>query len=74
MSGKDIPLSARIVSVADVFDALSSRRVYKKAWTEEEVLEELRKMSGTQFDPEIVDVFFEVYPQIKAIQNMWPDA
>lgn len=74
LSGKDIPLSARIVSVADVFDALSSRRVYKKAWTEEEVLEELRKMSGTQFDPEIVDVFFEVYPQIKAIQNMWPDA
>ena len=73
MSGEEIPLSARIVAVADVFDALSSQRVYKKAWTEEEVLNEIKAQSGKQFDPEIVDIFLELVPQIKAIQNTWPD-
>ena len=73
MSGTDIPLAARIVAVADVFDALSSRRVYKEAWTEEDVFAELKAQSGTQFDPEIIEIFFEVIPQIKAIQNTWPD-
>jgi len=52
---------------------LSSQRVYKKAWTEEEVLNEIKAQSGKQFDPEIVDIFLELVPQIKAIQNTWPD-
>lgn len=73
MSGEAIPLAARIVAVADVFDALSSQRVYKKAWTEEEVLNEIKSQSGKQFDPEIVDIFFELLPQIRSIQNTWPD-
>ena len=71
--GNEIPLAARIVAVADVFDALSHRRCYKDAWNEEDVLNELKKQSGTQFDPEIIDVFFEVYPTIKDIQNSLPD-
>lgn len=74
LSGDEIPLSARIVTIADVFDALSSSRVYKKAWTEEEVYEELKKQSGKQFDPELIEIFFEVLPQIKAIQASWPNA
>ncbi len=73
LAGDEIPLAARIVAVADVFDALSHRRCYKDAWNEEDVLNELKKQSGTQFDPEIIDVFFEVYPTIKEIQKSLPD-
>ena len=60
-------------AVDPLIDALSHRRCYKDAWNEEDVLNELKKQSGTQFDPEIIDVFFEVYPTIKDIQNSLPD-
>ena len=72
--GEEIPLTGRIVSVADVFDALCSRRVYKEPWTEEDVLNEIRNLSGTKFDPELVDIFFEILPSIKQIQNLYPEA
>ena len=65
LKGEEIPLSARIVAVADVFDALSHRRCYKDAWSEGDVLNELKSQSGLQFDPEVIDAFFEVYPTIK---------
>ena len=71
--GEEIPLSGRIVSLADVFDALCSKRVYKEPWTEEDVLHEIRKLSGTKFDPGLVDVFFEILPNIKQIQQLYPD-
>ena len=71
---EEIPLTGRIVSLADVFDALCSRRVYKEPWTEEDVLAEIKKMSGTKFDPEIVDIFFEILPSIKQIQKLYPEA
>ncbi len=71
--GDEIPLFGRIVAISDVYDALSSRRVYKEAWTEEQVLEEIRSMAGTQFDPEIVDVFFKVLPNIKTISEKYQD-
>ncbi|MDR3200527.1 MAG: response regulator [Spirochaetales bacterium] len=71
--GEEIPLAGRIVAVADVYDALCSRRVYKEPWTEEQVLEEIRKLAGTKFDPELVDVFFEVLPNIKQIENLYPE-
>ena len=73
LKGEEIPLSARIVAVADVFDALSHRRCYKDAWSEGDVLNELKSQSGLQFDPEVIDAFFEVYPTIKEIQNSLPD-
>ncbi len=73
LSGNEIPLSARIVAIADVFDALSHKRCYKDAWNEEDVLNELKKQSGAQFDPELIDVFFDVYPTIKEIQKSLPD-
>lgn len=55
LSGDAIPLVGRIVAVADVFDALTSDRPYKEAWSVERALDEIRKCSGTQFDPQVVD-------------------
>lgn len=55
LSGTDIPISGRIVSVADVFDALSTVRLYKPAWTIQAALEEMQAQSGAQFDPVIVE-------------------
>lgn len=71
--GEEIPLFGRIVSISDVYDALSSKRVYKAAWTEDQVLDEIRSMAGTKFDPELVDVFFKVLPNIKTIAAKYKD-
>ncbi|MDR1858162.1 MAG: HD domain-containing protein [Treponema sp.] len=71
--GEEIPLAGRIVAIADVFDALCSRRAYKEPWEEEQVLEEIRKLSGSKFDPELVDVFFEIFPNIKQTQSLYPE-
>jgi response regulator RpfG family c-di-GMP phosphodiesterase len=60
LSGDAIPLSGRIVAVADVFDALLHRRPYKKAWEMEEVLDLLRAESGRHFDPRVIDAFLAV--------------
>ena len=73
LKGDEIPLSARIVSIADVYDALSSRRIYKDAWEEDEVLNEIKNSSGKKFDPELVDYFFEALPNIQAIKNLFTE-
>lgn len=57
--GKDIPLIGRIICVADSYDAMSSNRVYRSKLSKEEIEEELRRNSGTQFDSEIVEVFLK---------------
>jgi len=57
LAGKDIPISARIFAVADVWDALTSDRPYRKAWSNEKASEHILEQSGKHFDPEIVDVF-----------------
>jgi HD-GYP domain-containing protein (c-di-GMP phosphodiesterase class II) len=69
--GREIPLSARIVAVADVYDALSSKRAYKDAWEEDRVLHHMREETGRHFDPEIVGIFFEIYDVIKAVKQKW---
>lgn len=69
--GLSIPLSARIVALADVYDALVSRRPYKDPWEEEAVLHHLRTQRGQHFDPELVDIFFEIYDIIRAIRSKW---
>jgi response regulator RpfG family c-di-GMP phosphodiesterase len=61
------------VAIADVFDALSTKRVYKEAWDEQAVLDESRNCSGTKFDPELVDIFFEILPTIKWIRSLFPE-
>jgi response regulator RpfG family c-di-GMP phosphodiesterase len=57
LAGEDIPLSARIVSIADVYDALSTTRVYKGAWSHEKTVDYMVSGSGTQFDPELIQIF-----------------
>ncbi|MFA6378525.1 MAG: HD domain-containing phosphohydrolase [Candidatus Omnitrophota bacterium] len=60
LKGEEIPLVGRIVSICDVFDALMSRRPYKKAWTLDEALAEIKRTSGTHFDPQVANAFFHV--------------
>jgi len=65
--GEEIPFTARIVSLVDVYDALLSKRVYKAAWSDTEVLNYIKQERGKQFDPEMVDAFFDIYDTIEAI-------
>lgn len=63
LSGENIPLGARILAVADAYDAMKSDRPYRKALTEETAIQELRQGSGTQFEPKLVEVFLEILKQ-----------
>jgi HD-GYP domain-containing protein (c-di-GMP phosphodiesterase class II) len=69
--GENIPLTARITALADVYDALCSRRSYKDAFDEEQVYEIIRESSGTHFDPEIVDAFFQISDVLTAIRQKY---
>ena len=71
LSGEEIPLSARIMSVADVFDALSSPRVYKPAFSLEKSIEIIEEGNGTQFDPKCVEVFVASLDKVKAVLKMY---
>lgn len=73
LAGEEIPISGRIVALADVYDALISKRVYKSAWDEQEVLDYLKQQSGTQFDPDVVDAFFSIYDVIRAIRDKYAE-
>ncbi|MBF0433963.1 MAG: HD domain-containing protein [Magnetococcales bacterium] len=65
---EEIPIEGRICAIADVFDALTSDRPYKKAWSPEESLQEIIKGSGSAFDPHLVSVFVDIFPDIIAIK------
>ena len=67
LHGQVIPLSARIMAVADVFDALTSSRVYKQAYPLDMALNILQENAGTQFDPKCVEVFMEALPEVKLV-------
>lgn len=71
--GEEIPVVGRVVAIADVYDALSSQRVYKEAWTEDNVLETIRQSSGTQFDAEMIDAFFESLDVLRSIAQRYKD-
>jgi len=73
MKGDDIPLFARMVAIADVFDALSSHRAYKEAWVPERVEAEMRNESGKAFDPELIEIFFERLDRIRAARARHPE-
>lgn len=64
LKGKEIPLLSRILAVADSYDAMTTDRPYRKALTEETAIGEIKKCSGTQFDPEIADLFLKNLPNI----------
>ena len=73
LEGQEIKLYARCVALADVFDALVSRRPYKRAWSPQEAYDEIVKQSGKQFDPQVVDAFILNYPRFLNIVEEYPD-
>lgn len=73
IKGYDIPLAGRIVAIADVFDALTSRRPYKEAWSIEQAVEYLLEQKGKHFDGELVDTFLQHMDEIKAIMMQFKD-
>jgi len=73
LKGEDIPLFGRIAAVADVFDALTSPRPYKKAWTVEDARQFLVDGAGTHFDPRCVEAFLDVWPEVMAIRERFKD-
>jgi HD-GYP domain-containing protein (c-di-GMP phosphodiesterase class II) len=72
-AGEEIPLYGRIVAIADVYDALVSDRVYKEPWDETKVLSLLEKEAGSQFDAELIEVFFSSLGSIRMIRQRYPD-
>lgn len=69
----EISIFGSIVAIADVYDALSARRVYKDPWPQEDVLNEIKKLSGSQFHPDLVTVFFDIYDVIDAIRQRYTE-
>jgi putative two-component system response regulator len=69
LGGEDIPLYGRICAVADVFDALTSRRPYKEPFSNETSLDIIRAGRGSHFDPRILDVFLEEFDKFENIQK-----
>ena len=70
IEGEQIPLSARVMAVADVFDALVSRRSYKEPFTIEKALDIIREESGTHFDPLVVKAFLDAEEEVRRVAKM----
>ena len=70
---KEIPLWGRIVAIADVFDALTSIRIYKEPWPENRAIDEIQSLAGKSFDPELVEIFLEAMPNIRQISQRYAD-
>ena len=73
VKGEDTPVCARCVALADVFDALVSRRAYKEPWPPEKAYEEIVSQRGKQFDPAVVDAFVQNFDKFKDIMMRYPD-
>lgn len=73
VSGEEIPIAARIVAIADVFDALMTERPYKKPWSLDDALALIVKSSGSHFDPKVVDAFMAVLPDILEIRERYKE-
>jgi putative two-component system response regulator len=69
LAGEAIPVAARVVAIADVFDALTSRRPYKEAWSLEKTFNFLSENAGTHFDPELVEIFVGLKQDIIEVQQ-----
>ncbi len=74
LKGEDIPLSGRIVAIADVFDALTAERPYKKAWLVDDAVNLINEESGQHFDPELVEIFNKVLPKILEVKAQYAEA
>lgn len=73
LAGEGIPLTGRVIAIADVFDALTSERPYKKAWTVEDAVKLIDEGAGQHFDPKLVPVFNEVMPEILKIKAQYEE-
>ena len=73
LSGEEIPLCARIMAVVDVFDALTSKRVYKEAFPVEKAFRILEESSGTHFDPKIVGTFLAYKEEVRQVLTKYQD-
>ncbi|WP_024871236.1 HD domain-containing phosphohydrolase [Tolumonas lignilytica] len=73
LEGEDIPIEGRIVAIADVFDALTSERPYKKAWSVDDAVQHLKDESGQHFDPHLIPVFIDHLDEILQIKERWPE-
>jgi putative two-component system response regulator len=71
LMGENIPEAARIIAIADVFDALSTKRPYKEPWPLEEILKVMKQNSGSHFDPRLLTSFLKIMPEILRLQAMW---
>lgn len=69
IAGKEIPLAGRITAVCDVFDALTTKRPYKEAWTTKNAVEEINRLRGTKFDPKVVDIFKKNLSMIERVRK-----
>lgn len=74
LTAQEIPLEGRIAGLCDVYDALVSKRPYKQPWEPERALQYLRSNSGVHFDPELVEAFFRILPEINLIQADFAEA
>jgi putative two-component system response regulator len=73
LSGSAIPISGRVAAIADVFDALTTARPYKKAWKVSDAVAEIDRLQGIHFDPQLVPVFHEVLPEILDIKEQYDE-
>jgi putative two-component system response regulator len=73
LAGESIPLHARVVMVADIFDALTSERPYKEAWATDRAVEQIRSLSGTHIDPVVVEGFFSSLPDVLTVHEKYHD-
>ncbi|WKJ88953.1 response regulator [Methylomonas montana] len=71
LAGKNIPEAARIVAIADVFDALTTKRPYKEPWPLEDTLKTMQNMASSHFDPHLLALFMEIMPEILRLKAMW---
>lgn len=74
IKGEEIHIYGRITAIADVFDALGSERVYKKAWELDRILQLFKEEQGEHFDPKVVDAFFQQLPSILRVRDQYSDA
>ncbi|PTT98823.1 two-component system response regulator, partial [Pseudomonas sp. HMWF031] len=73
LAGEDIPIEGRICAIADVFDALTSKRPYKDAWSIEKTVDFLQSQKGKHFEPRLVDLMIEIMPKILDIKATFRD-
>lgn len=74
LKGDEIPHAAQIVALADVFDALSNVRPYKKAWPVDDTFDYIREQGGKHFSRELVEIFLSIRPEIERIHERWTDS